>query len=422
MPDNTPTTEFQPYIPIVPENQDPPRLCPVATAPDEPEPEADVWTCDNCGEIVESPSDLCTVAVRTGRNWGTQDWCEGCSDNDTIYVEDHRAGYPALPCSRVRTDDATDHLYYHESTDDWRPYAEETDEPEEEERDDGSLLEYGADVLRILGWPAQSPQYSNALLFGCELEMEAKSGYTANYLVERLGGSHGTKTGTAILKRDGSLEDGRGVELVTLPFTLDYHRSSGQWQAWLDSRLQAIAMSGAGTTNCGMHVHINRKAMSHLTIGKMVVFLNNPHNSGFVSTVAQRRSGGFCSRDERKKIHASYLGYSKLPAEDPETGDTVIHNSRYDIINISGNRTVEIRMFRGNLRPERVLKNIEFCHALVRFCEVSGVGDSALFGNFLEFLRKRRKDYPELCNFLAGKNYLPARAATGGNAPTLADI
>jgi hypothetical protein len=133
----------------------------------------------------------------------------------------------------------------------------------------------------------------------------------------------------------------------------------------------------------------------------MVVFLNNPTNEEFVTTIAQRRSGGYCQRDERKaKVTQAFT-----PADPGETYYNRPSNSRYDIINVTGHATVEIRMFRGNLRTERVLKNIEFCHALVMFCQSHGIAQAASYSLFLSWLDRNRKPYPNLLAFLRERGY-----------------
>lgn len=362
--------------------------------------------CERCGDEIDPDDCTYTVLVNRRSVLGppyrldiTEEWCENCYSADAVCAEDVSPRTDGM----VSVGYAENNLYWHECDSIWRDYPEE--EPEDE-CDDDCLMSYGTDVIDVLGWPSMSQTKGERLLFGVELEMEGKRSHSANDIVAILGGARGTRRDCAILKSDGSLADGRGVELVTLPYPLAYHQSAGFWQDLLDSRLQAAAMSGAGTTNCGIHVHISRAALSPLTIGKMVVFLNNPDNSAFVTTIAQRRSGGYCQRDEKKKVT------SAMPGREA-------YNSRYDIINVTGGATVEIRMFRGNLRPERVLKNVEFCHALVRWCESSGITESQRWGAFCHWVGKQRKTYPNLVAFLTEQTYLPpARVA----APVLADL
>jgi hypothetical protein len=265
-------------------------------------------------------------------------------------------------------------LFYNDGSGCW---CENSQESEDDDDDDGGLRSYGTDILNVLSWPSVTP--ADSLCLGVELEMEPARGSRQSDLVAALEDVPGS-----ILKEDGSLS--AGVELVTLPYTLAYHRESFGWTTAL-ARVHGIGKSGAGTSNCGMHVHVNRRALSPLTVGKVLVFLNASHNSAFVTKVAQRSNNSYARRDSGKKI------------------TDINGTSRYDLLNVSGSRTIEFRLFRGNLRAERVIKNLEFCVALIRFCENSGIKRAARFDAFLEYLAKHAKEYPALCTFLATVGY-----------------
>jgi len=218
-----------------------------------------------------------------------------------------------------------------------------------------------------------------ALLFGVELEMEPRGRTEQSDLIEALGGITQEKF---ILKEDGSLDD--GVELVTIPLSLEDHLSRFGWEHVLDP-LRTIAKSGADTDNCGMHVHINKAALSPLQIGKMLVFLNSTVLRDQITIIAQRDSNTFCKRSDKKF-----------------TDGRAISEYRHDIVNV-GLLTVEIRMFRGNLRADRVFKNLEFCHALVVFCRDASLTEIERWEEFASWLLKRRSQYPHLVSFLAEK-------------------
>lgn len=247
----------------------------------------------------------------------------------------------------------------------------------EEEPRRMSPRNYSDNVLDYCGHD-RTALAAGALMFGVELEMEPRRDTN---LIEVFGGNRAEHY---ILKSDGSLNDG-GVELVTIPLTLDGHRLLN-WESILAPVVRGhVARSGSGTTHCGMHVHINKSALSALTIGKMLVFLNDPDTRAGVELIAQRRSNGYCARSRKK------IGDGKRRSE-----------SRYDILNV-GRSTVEVRLFRGNLRFQRVLKNLEFCHALVLYCQDASAAKVASWGNFLGWLRPRCGEYPMLAGFLAAK-------------------
>lgn len=271
-----------------------------------------------------------------------------------------------------------------------RAYAEanfDYDEENEEYIERGasprqSLLGYSANPFTYNEWDSRNA--NNALVFGVELEMEPRN-CSGRDLITKLGGSD-QRGKNFILKHDGSLQD--GVELVTMPFTLEQHKEEKaiRWKKLLTS-VAGKAMSGAHTDRCGMHIHINKAALSALTIGKMLVFLNSEDLAPLITTIAQRGSGHYCERDT-KKI----------------TDGVKTSDNRYDIMNVSGSHpTCEIRMFRGNLKVERVYKNIEFCHALVQYARQTGMQDLQDWGNFSRWLISKRGQYPFLVQFLIDK-------------------
>lgn len=340
----------------------------------EPEP---TFHCENCLEGFDNPNSLHPIIVgrRSGypMRYTTEDWCDLCRDEHSVYVEDldEIVSYEFAANEYYCWDDGTWHTECEES---------ECDDDETE----GLLYSYGTDILDVYSWPSATRR--DSLCMGVELEMEAKTRRDFQPMLDILHNRDGN--GNYILKADGSLEDGQGAELVTLPFTLEGHRTLFDWPRVLNDKLRTVAMSGRGTTSCGIHIHVNRRALSALTIGKLLVFLNSPSNDSLVTCIAQRQSGTFCERDERK---------AKVTAVRADDG------CRYDILNISGHRTIEFRMFRGNLRPERVLKNLEFCHSLIRYCEQSGIKEAEDKGLYLAWLERNAKSYPHLVSFLIEK-------------------
>jgi hypothetical protein len=242
------------------------------------------------------------------------------------------------------------------------------------------LFQYNEDPFSHFEWDDRNKQ--NALVFGVELEMEPPDCSTSGQqgIISALGGVVGNQY---ILKSDGSLCS--GVELVTMPFTLSQHLdgSGVPWDKMLP-KLYPIATSGAQTDSCGIHIHINKRALSALTIGKMLVFLNDSGLSPLVTQIAQRPSGSFCRR-----------GAKKL------TDGTRSSENRYDIMNVSVRHpTCELRMFKGNLTLERVYKNIEFCHALVQYCRQSSMRTLTEWGHFSQWLIRNRGQYQNLVRFL----------------------
>lgn len=339
----------------------------------------DLKVCQSCADEYHSCADCDAPTPQDGDPHITEaetSICQRCarryytySEPQECYVRDSESITTEDSGETVSRDYAANNYY---SSEDGYWYVDADNVP----RDESECFDYGENVLNHCDYDRQALQ-NGALLFGVELEMEPARHNSQCDVVESLGGRLGDRF---ILKEDGSLND--GVELVTVPLTLEQHRDSFGWADTLKGPLRT-AKSGENTTNCGMHVHINKSALSALTIGKLLVFLNCPTLAPRVAMIAQRESNSYCERGEKK------FSDGKKRSE-----------SRYDIANV-GRDTVELRLFRGNLRPERVLKNIEFCHALVIYCGDASLQTIESWDAFADWLLKHRGTYPNLVKFLA---------------------
>ncbi len=206
------------------------------------------------------------------------------------------------------------------------------------------------------------------LFFGCELEINYEDCEEAvDWVLDTLGEDH------VYLKEDGSLDN--GFEIVSHP-----HSFEESLKLW-GKMSQKSPMTSHKSGQCGFHVHVSRAALTPLQIQKMVVFVNAPENAGLVDKVAQRTGNGYC----RKK--------------DAQIGHCAASDSRYEAINLLNGATIEFRIFKGNTRPERLMKNLEFVHALIHWVNLVSYRQltSALFR---EYVGRHKKIYPNLSAFL----------------------
>jgi hypothetical protein len=146
-----------------------------------------------------------------------------------------------------------------------------------------------------------------------------------------------------------------------------------------------------------MHVHVNRRALSPLTLGKMLVFVNADSNTRLIETIAQRAASGFAKRYEKRIVNGADATSEK-----------------YEALHLAAT-TVEFRIFRGNLRPDRVLKNIEFCHAVTMYCKDASMQDLDKPALFVAWLAKRKASYPNLTKFLSERQFM-SRLGRAANA------
>lgn len=190
----------------------------------------------------------------------------------------------------------------------------------------------------------------NDRYIGVELEVEMRRNWT---------GSDREKVATAIhaavnnseygkklfFENDGSLND--GFEMITQPMSLPALRETF---GFLRNEELVRPIRSHATDTCGLHVHVSRRGLSNLTIGRAVTFVHDPANEPFISALARRYNNGYC-RVVPKQLDTAHL---------PE--------SRYEAVNLTGDATLEFRLFRGSLRYEAVVAAVEFCHALLEFC------------------------------------------------------
>jgi len=244
------------------------------------------------------------------------------------------------------------------------------------QRRDVPIHEAHAKVVDILGRSRYGEEAKDRVYFGIELELEVSHTdgdsslfqEAATAILDALGRDF------IILKTDGSLGDG-GIEINTLPCTLKVQRE--KWEGFFAHKPSGL--TSWKNNRCGIHIHITRQPLGMLTIGKMTVFLNDPKNKDFIKQIAGRYDASY-SKVKPKKI-------TDTAGED-----------RYEMLNLTSNRTIEMRIFKGTLNKRHFLADVEFAHALVHFCRTTSIRylDTA---KFMQFLRMNRKDYPNLYAF-----------------------
>jgi hypothetical protein len=223
------------------------------------------------------------------------------------------------------------------------------------------------------------PEYQGKDKYGIELEAEHKRNAEegAEYVAQFLDKNYVT------FKRDGSL-GANGFEIVTRPDGMEVHKR--KFKALFDDG-PGKHLSSWSNGRCGMHVHINRAALSPLQLGKLLCFLNEPTNVGMISRVAGRKPGRWC--------HA----YKKKITDIHQSGE------RYVALNITS-KTAEVRIFRGTLSQAGFFKNLEFVQALVEFCAPAnrGITEAVSAKEFCKWLP--RKQYPTLHKFLVERGFI----------------
>jgi hypothetical protein len=350
----------------------------------------DIVHCD-CGHYEDSNN---THDVRNDT------WCDSCFDDDAVYCEDNGEYWPR--------DDA----YYSESRDAYYSYdrdSEDDDDDDDDEEDRNQpIMSYCTNVLHVLDYPSGiTSSHFGEFTMGIELEMTSgdhDSNDAAESVRSRLGSAY------CIIKSDGSLPH-NGFEVVTSPQGLAKHIEV--FKAWeIDPAYRAW-----NTGKCGMHVHIDSRAFTQLTVGKFLMFINSSGNVDFIRKIAGRHP----SVDDQARSYCAAEHQSILA--NPKTAVKGKSGERYRMVNMCnlGSRearrlglsmdnsyngkynTVELRIFRASLKKERLLAQIEFTHAAVMFCRVASWRD--LNGtSFVKWLKTVAGQYPALVKWYGVRN------------------
>ena len=327
-------------------------------------------------------------------------WCDSCFSDDAVFCEDENEYWPRDDC------------YYSESRDAYYSYDRDGDGDDDDDDDRESrnqpIMSYSTNVLHVIDLPSGiTSSHFGEFTMGIELEMTSGDNDTneaAELVRSRLGSSY------CIIKSDGSLPH-NGFEVVTTPQGLAKHIEV--FKAWeIDPAYRAW-----NTGKCGMHVHIDSRAFTQLTVGKFLMFINSSGNVDFIRKIAGRHP----SVDEQARSYCAAEHQSVLA--NPKTAVKGKSGERYRMVNMCnlGSReakrlglsmdnsyngkynTVELRIFRASLKKERLLAQIEFTHASVMFCRVASWRD--LNGtSFVKWLKTVAGQYPALVKWYGVRN------------------
>jgi hypothetical protein len=156
----------------------------------------------------------------------------------------------------------------------------------------------------------------------------------------------------------------------------------------------------------GIHITVERSALTPLQEARMMMFLCAADNQRFVRCMAQRSSiyaarvdiGGVCQASPIRAINLSGL---RVSGSDPRKKISGV--GKYSPINFK-EHLAEFRIFQSTLNKVSYLKNLEFVSALIDWTNPqSATGAGWHHINFLTWLQHRpnaREHYPNLIAFL----------------------
>lgn len=194
------------------------------------------------------------------------------------------------------------------------------------------------------------------------------------------------------IKHDGSLDE--GLEIVTHPMTLDYHRNEMPWREVLKTAL-SLGYTSHQARTCGLHVHVNRSSLGNTcreqedTIARILFLVENFwHELLRFSRRTQSQMDRWASRYGRKDDPKEVLQSAKCRAD------------RYTCVNLTPCDTIEFRMFRGTLKYNTLIATLQMVE---RLCDVALVlsDDEIKSLTWTEFVSDLCEDtVPELVQYL----------------------
>ena len=233
------------------------------------------------------------------------------------------------------------------------------------------LHNYSTRVENMLKFKATRVR-PNTVYLGCELEYETNNRNRAQLGVGKLMHGH------ALMKTDGSIRN--GFEIVTCPATLDIHLDI--FKKFYDNIPPDLKVAN----NVGMHVHISRKPLSQLTIGKLIEFLNRLDNKQFIHHIAGRIDNSYAKMNSDRTI--TFLRKNR------HGGD------RYNALNLNNEKTIEVRLFATPMNYKEFASRLQFVQALVDYCSPAQSNESLKkqthYESFMHWLSSRKRMFPEL--------------------------
>ena len=173
------------------------------------------------------------------------------------------------------------------------------------------------------------------------------------------------------MKHDGSLGD-EGVEIVTHPCSLAYHRFNMRWaEISRICRKHHYTSHEAGT--CGLHIHIGRKQMGdsyesrEATAANLVLLVYHLWNQ----MVRFSRRTESQLDDWAKCPDLEYYGFEDGTgygnAELRSMALDTQRSGRYQAVNLCNSETVELRLFRGTLKRDTLIASVQLASNLTKY-------------------------------------------------------
>lgn len=188
-----------------------------------------------------------------------------------------------------------------------------------------------------------------------------------------------------VLKHDGSIRGGVGAEFACIPAEIADHAACWNIPDW---------RSLTANSSCGLHIHIDRRDISRLTVGKFHCFWNNVAVVESCQHLMGRGPTDYC---QARELVASGLPNQRAAGRG-RYGST---RERYSVVNHRRRTTVELRLPQAPANLLQLTARLQAVEASVKFLKLYSVAD--LLGG-----RSRERiweDFMRWCADQPGKPY-----------------
>ena len=218
----------------------------------------------------------------------------------------------------------------------------------------------------LLNYRAKNKLYShgkeNSILFyGNETELQAYRDQSRYDIVEKFNECFNYDGFENILcKHDGSLDTDKGFEMSSTNCSFEYHKETF-WNDFFELNPAQYCKAYNGY-QCGIHWHFNRNVFTENQLRRLNCFYNHPKNKNLIVDIAGREGYQYC------KFVPS------ITFDDPirTSGDEF----KYRVINFNNEHTIEVRIFRSNLKKISFFRYLEFVHSVNEWIRASDQDNS----------------------------------------------
>ena len=231
----------------------------------------------------------------------------------------------------------------------------------------------------------------NLLMLGIELEVNYRNDCKKHTIHKRIEENY--CTGIAICKSDGSVNNGFEVNFV--PMSLNYIKSRDLFNDFYNN--VHTELSSYRSNETGVHVHLSRKALTRLQIGKIVEFVNTYMNRNYIVAISGRNPNQYTEIRDNLKIKHTNQSINFKKSTDENLRERAMYR-KYNAVNLMHKDTIELRIFKGNLKPSTLYRYIEFAHSLANFVKHNSILDIN-YKDFIKFVYTNRQTYPFLNEF-----------------------